>query len=183
MLKYFPSTAFVFLIFLSLCPLLISLPNFLFFCWPSSCLPAYGLVWFHMWVCLPSWYKNKLAFSFVLVCIPAWPLVSLNIHPCPSVSALVVWFAVHFLHLSAFLLICPPVCRLPVLAWLCNCLLVCRSVSLPVSHLVCLLYSDAADFTDPYTCQPNSSMVQFPLQQEGLWTDETWRRKRYKIQG
>lgn len=85
----------------------------------------------------------------------------------PVVSALVVWFADHFLHRSLFFLLCQH-----------DCVTVCSSVALPplpVSQLVRSLYSYAADFSDPYTCQPSFSTVQFPLQQQGLWTDGTWR--------
>ena len=69
-------------------------------------------------------YKSVLSFVPVQ---SVWTLVRLHIHSCPGVSALVVWLADCSLHLSAFLLMCPPFRLTPLSALLHNCLPVCGS--------------------------------------------------------
>lgn len=127
---------------------------------PPFCLSACKHIWFHMPLLSSSWYTLKPALSFVPVWISVWPPAWLNIHPCSSVrfACLLLWpFP------SPVLLFCPPVCLLSLSASLRNRRPVYRSANLSICLPMTISQSSAANFTDPFTCQPNSPIVYFSL--------------------
>lgn len=139
---------------------------------PPVCLSACKHIWFHMPLLSSSWYTLKPALSFVPVWISVWPSAWLNIHPCSSVrfACLLLWpFP------SPVLLFCPPVCLLSLSASLRNRRPVYRSANLSICLPMTISQSSAANFTDPFTCQPNSPIVYFSLSHTNRhWLHLTW---------
>lgn len=112
---------------------------------------------------LPSWYTYKSALSFVPIWISVWPLVWLNIHPCPHVSALAVWFADDFPHLSSFPTDLPTCLSSSPCQH--HCITVCSSVALPPCPPVSLPLSSSLSYSACYKVTLQTLLTLTPANQ------------------